>query len=327
MADEKDEKKVPEGPAKEPAKLSKAPRATAKTADKTTDKTAAAKPSAKPAAVKPVSDKKAVEPKAEKAVKAATAPAGAKAGRAADVEARPAAGSATKSAIKKASPKAGRKPTVRREPLEDALSVKVYSMKGEESGSLHLPEAIFGEKPNHAVMHQAIRRQLANARQGTASTKKRDDVSGGGRKPFRQKGLGRSRHGSEREPSMVGGGTVFGPQPRSFRLEMPRKMRRLALRSALSVKAADGQVSVIDSFSMEKPRTRTMVDLLESVGVEGTALVVLAAPNEVISRSTANLPWAKTILAHNLNLYDLFTHDHIVFAQDAVDLIAETFSR
>lgn len=270
--------------------------------------------------------KKAVAPKAEKAVKAPAVAATAETGKSALPRTE-----AKSAAVKKSAPTAGRRPAgkagARKEPVDNPLSVKVYSMKGEESGSLELPEAIFGEKPNQAVMHQAIRRQLANARQGTASTKKRDDVSGGGRKPFRQKGLGRSRHGSEREPSMVGGGVVFGPQPRSFRLEMPRKMRRLALRCALSVKAADGQVSIIDSFSMEEPRTRTMVDLLESVGVEGTVLVVLAAPNAVISRSTANLPWAKTILAHNLNLYDLFTHDQIVIAQDAVDLIAETFSR
>ena len=306
MADEKDEKKVTPK-AKPVAK-----------AEKADAKPAAVKPAAKPAT-------KAVEPKADKAVKAPTAAAPAKADKVAAAE--KAATVEAKPAVKKAAPKAGRKPAAKKEAVEDPLAVKVYSMKGEESGSLHLPESIFGEKPNQAVMHQAVRRQLANGRQGTAATKKRDDVSGGGRKPFRQKGLGRSRHGSEREPSMVGGGVVFGPQPRSFRLEMPRKMRRLALRSALSVKASEGQVSIIDSFSMEVPHTRTMVDLLESVGVEGTALVVLAGPNEVISRSTANLPWAKTILAHNLNLYDLFTHDHIVLAKDAVELIAETFSR
>jgi large subunit ribosomal protein L4 len=176
-------------------------------------------------------------------------------------------------------------------------------------------------------MHQALQRQLNNARQGTSMTKTRGLVSGGGRKPFRQKGLGRSRHGSEREPSMVGGGTVFGPQPRSYRQEMPRKMRRLALRSALAVKASEGKVSVIDGFAaMDVPKTRVIVELLDTLGVEGTALVVLAASNEVISRSAANLTWAKTILAHNLNLYDLFTHDHVVIAKDALELIEETFA-
>jgi large subunit ribosomal protein L4 len=125
---------------------------------------------------------------------------------------------------------------------------------------------------------------------------------------------------------MVGGGTAFGPLPRSYRQEMPRKMRRLALRSALAVKATEGKVSVIEAFaSMDVPKTRVIVELLGSLGVEGTALVVLAASNEMVARSAANLPWAKTILAHNLNLYDLFTHDHVVIAKDALELIEETF--
>jgi large subunit ribosomal protein L4 len=210
---------------------------------------------------------------------------------------------------------------------DSPLDVFVYDGAGEQSGELHLPEAIFGQEPNMGVMHQALQRQLNNARQGTSSTKTRAMVRGGGRKPFRQKGLGRSRHGSEREPSMVGGGVAFGPHPRSYRQEMPRKMRRLALRSALAVKASEGKVSVIEGFAeMEVPRTRTIVDLLDSLGVEGTALVVLAASNEVVSRSAANLTWAKTILAHNLNLYDLFTHDHVVIAKDALELIEATFA-
>lgn len=210
---------------------------------------------------------------------------------------------------------------------ESALQVNVFDVKGARSGEVQLPEAIFAQEPNMAVMHQALQRQLNNARQGTAATKKRGQVRGGGRKPFRQKGLGRSRHGSEREPSMVGGGTVFGPQMRSFRQEMPRKMRRLALRSALSVKASEGRVSVIDGFdALEVPRTRTIVDMLGAVGVEGRTLLVLAAANEMVSRSAANLPWAKTILAGNLNLYDIFTHDHVVIARDALELIEETFA-
>jgi large subunit ribosomal protein L4 len=209
---------------------------------------------------------------------------------------------------------------------DSPLDVLVYDGAGESAGELRLPEAIFGQAPNMGVMHQALQRQLNNARQGTSSTKTRAQVRGGGRKPFRQKGLGRSRHGSEREPSMVGGGIAFGPHPRSYRQEMPRKMRRLALRSALAVKASEGKVSVIEGFAdMAVPRTRAIVDLLDAVGVEGTALVVLAASNEMVARSTANLTWAKTILAHNLNLYDIFTHDHVVIAKDALELIEETF--
>jgi large subunit ribosomal protein L4 len=237
------------------------------------------------------------------------------AGKAAKPEAKPRAKAA----------KAERKAVVKKG--DSPLDVLVYDGAGEHSGELHLPEAIFGQEPNMGVMHQALQRQLNNARQGTSSTKTRGQVRGGGRKPFRQKGLGRSRHGSEREPSMVGGGIAFGPHPRSYRQEMPRKMRRLALRSALAVKASEGKVSVIEGFAdMAVPRTRTIVDLLDSVGVEGTALVVLAASNEMVARSTANLTWAKTILAHNLNLYDIFTHDHVVIAKDALELIEETFA-
>jgi Ribosomal protein L4/L1 family len=131
---------------------------------------------------------------------------------------------------------------------EGPLSVPAYDANGERSGRAQLPESVFGQEPNMAVMHQAYLRQLANARQGTAKTKRRSEVAGGGAKPYRQKGTGRARHGSNREPSMVGGGTVFGPQPRSFAQRMPRKMRRLALRSALSVKADERKVSVLEGF-------------------------------------------------------------------------------
>jgi large subunit ribosomal protein L4 len=236
------------------------------------------------------------------------------------------AGKADKAEAKpKAAAKAPRKATVKKG--DSPLDVVVFDGKGEQSGELRLPEAIFGQEPNVGVMHQALQRQLNNARQGTSSTKTRGLVRGGGAKPHRQKGLGRSRHGSTREPSMVGGGIAFGPKPRSYRQEMPRKMRRLALRSALAVKASEGKVSVIEGFAeMHVPKTRAIVDLLESVGVEGTALVVLAASNEIVSRSAANLTWAKTILAHNLNLYDIFTHDHLVIARDALELIEDTFA-
>lgn len=268
------------------------------------------------------------EPKKAPVRRGAAAKAGAKTAAKVATTAGTKAGSTTSA---KAGSKAGAKAAPARRPAakkgDSPLDVLVFDGKGEQSGELRLPESIFGQAPNMGVMHQALQRQLNNGRQGTSATKTRGMVSGGGRKPFRQKGLGRSRHGSEREPSMVGGGTVFGPHPRSYRQEMPRKMRRLALRSALSVKASEGRVSVIDGFAeMEAPKTRVIVELLETLGVEGTALVVLAASNEVVARSAANLPWAKTILAHNLNLYDLFTHDHIVIAKDALELIEETFA-
>jgi large subunit ribosomal protein L4 len=206
------------------------------------------------------------------------------------------------------------------------LSVSSYDGQGAPSGEVDLPESIFGQTPHMAVMHQAYLRQLANARQGTADTKTRAEVSGGGAKPYRQKGTGRARHGSNREPSMVGGGTVFGPQPRSYAQRMPRKMRRLALRSALSVKAEEGKVSVLEGFGLEEPKTRSMVELLRAMGVQETVLLVLPASNQVVSRSVDNLPWAKVVLAHNLNLYDIFTHEQLVIAKDALELLEETFA-
>ena len=205
------------------------------------------------------------------------------------------------------------------------LNVSSFDAKGERSGEIRLPESVFGQEPNGPVMHQAYLRQLANARQETAKTKRRGEVSGGGAKPYRQKGTGRARHGSTREPSWVGGGTVFGPQPRSFAQRMPRKMRRLALRSALAVKANEGRVAVLDGFELEEPKTRVVVDLLHAAGVETTALIVLASSNDLVQRSFNNLPWAKVVLARNLNLYDLFTHEHLVITKDSLELLEENF--
>ena len=207
-----------------------------------------------------------------------------------------------------------------------ALTVTAYDSGGVRSGELSLPESVFAQTPNMAVMHQAYVRQLANARQGTASTKTRAEVSGGGAKPYRQKGTGRARHGSIREPSMRHGGTVFGPQPRSFRQRMPRKMRRLAVRSALSVKAGEGKISVVEGFAIEQPRTRAMADLLEAMEIQDNVLIVLPAANDVVARSASNLPGVKVILASNLNLYDIFTHDRLLLAKDAIQVLEETLA-
>ncbi|MBO0704192.1 MAG: 50S ribosomal protein L4 [Candidatus Dormibacteraeota bacterium] len=209
----------------------------------------------------------------------------------------------------------------------DAASrtVDVFDASGARSGELDLPAAVFGTAPNMAVMHQAYVRQLANVRQGSADTKTRAEVSGGGSKPYRQKGTGRARHGSTREPQMQGGGTVFGPHPRSYRQKMPRRMRRLALRSALSVKASEGKVAVLEGFELEEPSTRDALTVLQEIGVEDTALIVLPASNLVVQRSLSNLPWAKAILWSNLNLYDLFTHDRLLVHKDALEPLVETF--
>jgi large subunit ribosomal protein L4 len=209
----------------------------------------------------------------------------------------------------------------------DPLDVPLFDSAGELQGEVRLPKLIFAEKVNTPVMHQAFVRQANNARQGTASTKTRETVSGGGAKPYRQKGTGRARHGSTREPSMKGGAVVFGPHPRSYAQRMPKQMRRLALRSALSQKAIEGKVRVIDGFAIEEPKTSVAVGLMEAIGFDDTTLVVLPAPNIVVSRSFENLQGFKIILARNLNIRDLFTHTYLLLAKDCIELIEENFSR
>lgn len=206
-----------------------------------------------------------------------------------------------------------------------AVQAPYYDALGERNGDVDLPSAIFEEKPNIPVMHQAYLRQLANARQGTASTKTRANVSGGGAKPYRQKGTGRARHGSTREPSMKGGGKVFGPKPRDYSQRMPKQMRRLALRSALSQKAIDGQVRVIEQFIFDEPKTSQAAELLQNIGFDNTALVVLPAPNFTVSRSFENLAGAKIVLARNLNIRDLFSHTYLLLSKDTIELLEENF--
>ncbi len=206
------------------------------------------------------------------------------------------------------------------------MQAPFFDALGERNGDVDLPDAIFAEKPNVPVMHQAYLRQLANARQGTASTKTRANVSGGGAKPYRQKGTGRARHGSIREPPMKGGGTVFGPKPRDYSQRMPKQMRRLALRSALSQKANDGQVRVIETLVFDEPKTKQAQELMEAIGFDHTTLVVLPAPNYTVSRSFENLTGAKIILARNLNIRDLFSHTYLLLAKDSIELLEENFS-
>ncbi|HVH63857.1 MAG TPA: 50S ribosomal protein L4 [Candidatus Dormibacteraeota bacterium] len=206
------------------------------------------------------------------------------------------------------------------------IQAPYFDALGERNGEVDLPDAIFGETPNGPVMHQAYLRQLANGRQGTASTKTRASVRGGGAKPYRQKGTGRARHGSTREPSMKGGANVFGPKPRDYSQRMPKQMRRLALRSALSQKAKDDQIKVIESFVFDEPKTKQARELMDSIGFDSTTLVVLPAPNYVVSRSFENLAGTKLVLARNLNLRDLFSHTYVLIAKESIDLLEENFS-
>jgi large subunit ribosomal protein L4 len=175
-------------------------------------------------------------------------------------------------------------------------------------------------------MHQALIRQLANGRQGTASTKTRSEVRGGGRKPWRQKGTGRARQGSTRAPHWEGGGVVFGPHPRSFRIDMPRKQRRLALRSALSTKAQDGGLLVLESFELEAPKTKAVADLIRGVDSPRRVLVVLGSHNEMFEKSARNIPEVRLTLAGNLSVRDIIGADTVIVTRDAIEHIEEAFA-
>ena len=170
-------------------------------------------------------------------------------------------------------------------------------------------------------MHQALVRQLANARLGTHKTKGRSEVRGGGRKPWRQKGTGRARQGSIRSPQWRGGGTVFGPVPRSYRQKMPRKMRRQALRSALSVKAADSQLVFLSALELEAPKTKEISAILGNLGVEGSALILLPERDEAVLRAVRNLPNVRTLVAQYLNVRDLLKFDTILVPLSALEVI------
>jgi len=206
------------------------------------------------------------------------------------------------------------------------MQAPFFDALGERNGEVDLPDAIFNEKPNVPVMHQAYLRQLANGRQGTASTKTRATVRGGGAKPYRQKGTGRARHGSIREPSMKGGANVFGPRPRDFSQRMPKQMRRLALRSALSQKAQEEKVRVIEAFVFDEPKTKQAQELMDAIGFDSTTLVVLPAPNYTVSRSFENLVTTKIVLARNLNIRDIFSHTYLLISKDSIELLEENFS-
>lgn len=201
------------------------------------------------------------------------------------------------------------------------MQVPVYNMRGEQVSEAELRDDIFAVPINEALMHQALVRQMANAHLGTHKTKTRGEVSGGGRKPWRQKGTGHARQGSIRAPHWRGGGTVFGPQPRSYEQKMPRKMRRQALRSALSVKAGESQVVVLDALQMAEPRTKDIVSLLQSLGIDSSALILLPGRDETILRSVRNLPTVRTLVAQYLNVRDLLQYDYVLMPLDSLAVI------
>jgi large subunit ribosomal protein L4 len=201
------------------------------------------------------------------------------------------------------------------------MQAVVYDMTGEQVGEIELPAEIFETPVNTALMHQALVRQLANARQGNHKTLSRGEVRRTKAKWYRQKGTGRARHGSRNAPIFVGGGVAHGPKPRSYRKKMPRKMRRAALRSALSVKAAETQIVLLDQLKMERPKTRDFVTMLERLDVSDSALVLLSEKDETVEKSARNVPNVKTLRANYLNIRDLLGYDTLLIPLDSLDVI------
>ncbi|UCC60519.1 MAG: 50S ribosomal protein L4 [Dehalococcoidia bacterium] len=198
------------------------------------------------------------------------------------------------------------------------MKVSVHNTKGNEIEQIELDESVFGVPPNDAVVHQALVRQRANARVGTASTKTRGEVSGSTRKLFRQKHTGFARAGSRRPPTRRGGGIAFGPRPRSYNQAMPKKMRRLALKCMLSAKLAEDELKVIDSFGLKQPDTKQMLHILSALGIDSSVLVVTDDPDVNVIKSARNLPKVKTLPATMLNVVDLLSHRKLLMSVEAV---------
>ncbi len=196
-------------------------------------------------------------------------------------------------------------------------TVKVRNVKNEEVGEVELSDAVFGAPLNEGLIHAAVRNFMANARQGTSATKTRGDVSGAGRKLWKQKGTGRARIASLRSPLWKGGGNVHGPQPRDWSYNMPKKMRHGALRSALSERVREGNVFVVDGWNLDKPKTKDFSNSLTTLGLEGKTLIVDSLDNESLILSARNLGGAKVVNSFGLNIYDLLYHDKLVLSRDA----------
>lgn len=207
------------------------------------------------------------------------------------------------------------------------MQVPVYNIKGETVDRIELREDIFGIPFNEAVVHQALVRQLANRRAGTADTKTRSEVSGSGRKLFRQKHTGLARRGSRQSPLLRGGGVIFGPHPRSYNQAMPKKMRRLALKCVLSAKVKEDELRVVDRLEFEQPRTRTMVDFLSALGVDSSALIATAEVEPNLVKSARNVPGIKTLPVALLNVADLLSYEILVLSVGAVVKIEQLWGQ
>ncbi len=205
-------------------------------------------------------------------------------------------------------------------------TISVYDMTGKQTGTMELNADIFGIEPNVAVMHSAVINYLANQRQGTQSTKTRSEVSGGGRKPWRQKGTGHARQGSTRSPQWTHGGIALGPKPRSYRFALPKKVRRLALKSAFSSKVMADEMLVLESLSLDEIKTKSIVNMLNALGADRKVLLVLPEKDEKVILSARNIPGVKTALVNTLNVYDILNCDKFIVVKDAVAQLEEVYN-
>lgn len=204
-------------------------------------------------------------------------------------------------------------------------NVSVYNIEGKEVGTIDLSDAVFGVEVNEHLVHMAVVSQLANKRQGTQKAKTRSEVSGGGRKPWRQKGTGHARQGSTRSPQWTGGGVVFAPKPRDYSIKLNKKERRLAIKSALTTKVNESKLIVLDSFELDEIKTKKFVAVMNNLKAE-KALVVLNEKNDNVIKSANNVPTVKTALTNTINVYDILKYDTLVLTQDAVATIQEVYA-
>ena len=204
--------------------------------------------------------------------------------------------------------------------------VDVINVEGSKVGEINLSDAIFGIEPNEFAVQAVVKNYLANQRQGTQSAKTRAEVRGGGRKPFRQKGTGRHRQGSSTDPSQVGGGVVFAPKPRSYRYSLNKKLKRLALKSALSAKVAGNELIVVDEFKFTEPKTKEMVKVLENIKADKKALIVMDEKDDNVVRSAHNIPGVRTALVSTMNVYEIVNHYTLVLTEAAAKKIEEVYA-
>jgi len=204
--------------------------------------------------------------------------------------------------------------------------VTMLNMAGTEAGVIELKDEIFGIEPNQNAVHAVVKNILANKRQGTQSAKTRAEVRGGGRKPFRQKGTGRHRQGSSTDPSQIGGGIVFAPKPRDYRYTVPKKLRRLAMKSALSSKVQENEIIVLEALTFDAPKTKEMVKVLENIKAAKKALIIMADKDEAVVKSAANIQGVRTALVSTMNVYEIVNHTSFIITKEAIKKIEEVYS-